>query len=94
MKNPPSVEVPFIDQMLSLEAAAEWLGIHKRTLLKKCKGRHPVIPGFQISRQEYRFHPRTIIAHMAVEAGVPRETVAASMPYPDFLPKITLPDNL
>ena len=70
---------PNLDAMLSLTEAAEWLGLHRRSLLKKVKGRKPIIPAFRLSRQEYRFHPRTIIAKLAADAGVDPEVIAASL---------------
>jgi hypothetical protein len=68
--------MPELDEMLSLTEAAEWLGLHRRILLKKIKGRRPIIPAFKLSRREYRFNPRAIIVRLAIDAGVPREEIA------------------
>ena len=67
-----------LDDMLTTPQAALWLNMTERELLAKTKGRKPAIPGFWINRRVVRFHPRTIIAKMARDAGVDPETVALS----------------
>jgi hypothetical protein len=68
-----------LDDILTLTDAAAWLGLNRRVLLKKCKGRKATIPAFRLGVREYRFHPRTIIAKLAADSGVSFEIVAASM---------------
>ena len=69
---------PELDEMLSLEEAAEWLGMSKAKLMDKCRGCRPKIPGFRINQRVVRFHPRSIIAKMAQDAGMSPELIASS----------------
>ena len=68
-----------LDAMLETPEAAQWLAMSERELLSKCKGRHAAIPGFWLNRRVVRFHPRTILAKLAADAGVKPEVIAASM---------------
>lgn len=74
-----------LDSFLTLAEAAQWLGQHPRVLVAKTKGRRPVIPAFWENRRVVRFHPRTILAKLAADAGVAPEVVAASLA--ESLPK-------
>lgn len=71
-----------LDSILTLEEAAEWLGQNPRVLLTKTKGRRPRIPAFWDNQRFVRFHPRTIIAKLAADAGVSPEVLAASLANP------------
>ncbi|HVU07823.1 MAG TPA: hypothetical protein VHG89_04690 [Verrucomicrobiae bacterium] len=68
---------PHLDEMLETEDAAKWLKIPSRQLLANSKGQNAKIPGFWINQRVVRFHPRTIIAKLAHDAGLPPELVAA-----------------
>lgn len=70
---------PHLDAMLTPDQAAEWLQIPKRTLAQKSTGRRAEIPCFRPSPRFPRYHPRTIIAKLAQEAGVKPEIIAASL---------------
>ena len=74
-----------LDSLLTLEEAAAWLRQHPRILVTKTKGRRPKIPAFWENQRVVRFHPRTILAKLAADAGVPSEVVAASLA--ETLPK-------
>lgn len=72
-----SDSVPFIDRMLTAEEAAQWLGMTKRSLLAKSKGRWSSIPAVWLNARTVRFHPRTIIAKRAQDSGARPEFVSA-----------------
>ena len=74
-----------LDSFLTLSEAAEWLGQHPRVLVAKTKGRRPITPAFWENRRVVRFHPRTILAKLASDAGVSLEVVSASLA--ESLPK-------
>lgn len=65
-----------LDQLLAPDSAARWLGIPERELL--AKARTGCIPKFELGPKTLRFHPRTVLAHLAHKAGVNQETIAAS----------------
>ena len=67
-----------LDRLLTLDECSDWFRLNKRDLSEKSKGKRPPIPGFWINRKVVRFHPRTIIAKLASDAGVPPEVIAAS----------------
>jgi len=72
-----------LDKFLNSKEAAEWLGISQLVLVnKKIKGRNPEIPAFSLGNKSYRYHPRTIIAKLAKDAGVPFDVIAASLNKP------------
>ena len=73
-----SAPTPALDALLIREDAAAWMGLTPRGLTKLSQGPRPAIPAFRINSAVVRFHPRTILAKMARDAGVPMETVAAS----------------
>jgi hypothetical protein len=68
-----------LDALLSLDDAATWLGISAQRLRAKTIGRRPPVPAFRLNRRVMVFHPRTILAKMAADAGVSAEVIAASM---------------
>lgn len=68
-----------LDAMLTVEQAAKWLQMSVETLRAKSKGRRAIVPAFRLNSQLIRYHPRTILAVMAREAGVPLDLIAASM---------------
>lgn len=72
------MNTPGLDDMLEREEAAAWLKMSKAELSEKSNGLRPVIPAFKLSERMVRFHPRTILAKLARDAGVPLETIAAS----------------
>jgi hypothetical protein len=57
------------------------MGIPRRTVLEKSKGRRPAIPVFRLGKI-FKYHPRTIIAKLAQDAGVNPELIAASFGFP------------
>ena len=72
-----------LDKFLDSKEAAAWLGITREVLVnKKIKGRNPIIQPFRLGNREYKFHPRTIIAKLAKDSGVPYEVIAASLNKP------------
>ncbi|MDB6017718.1 MAG: hypothetical protein JWR19_2207 [Pedosphaera sp.] len=71
-------ESPDLDDMLLPDEAAKWLRVTPRVLSEKSQGLKPEIPVFKSGQKVRRYHPRTIIAAMARNAGVPLETIAAS----------------
>lgn len=71
--------MPELDQLLETKDAAKWLGMRERDLRARSKGKRAKIPGFWINCQVVRFHPRTILAKLAADAGVDPEVIAASM---------------
>lgn len=81
--NESSESSPFLDQMMETSEAAKWLRMKPRQLLAAAKGPDAKIPGFWINERVVRFHPRTIIARLARDAGLPFEVVAAMLcPFP------------
>lgn len=68
-----------LDDMLDADSAAKWLRLSKRELFAKSRGRGAPITAFRMSRKSVRFNPRTIIAKMARDAGVPESLIAASL---------------
>jgi hypothetical protein len=68
-----------LDQMLTLEQAAKWLGLSPRKLSAKSKGPRAKVPGFWLNTRTVRFHPRTVISKLARDAGLSPETLAASL---------------
>jgi hypothetical protein len=73
-----STPPPQLDDFLSVEECSAWLGISVKTLLKKSKGRAPVIPAFRVGHKTLRYHPRTIIAKLAKDSGVHPDVISAS----------------
>jgi hypothetical protein len=63
--------------MMETSEAAKWLKINPHQLLNDSKGKDAKIPGFWLSERIIRFHPRTIIAKLAHDAGLPPEVIAA-----------------
>lgn len=70
--------VPQLDEMLTAEEAAPWLKTTVRNLHEKSKGHRAQIPAFRSGLKGPRYHPRTIITKMALDAGLSLEAVAAS----------------
>lgn len=75
----PGENPPFLDAMLTREQAAAWLQMPVDELAKKSRGSNKTIPQFRPGHKTVRCHPRTIIAVMARDAGVPMAIIAASM---------------
>lgn len=67
-----------LDALLSTAQAALWLQMTERELLAKSKGRKAKIPAMWLNGRVVRYHPRTILAKLATDAGVPVEIIAAS----------------
>ena len=68
-----------LDEFLSLEQAAGWLGYARpRDLADKTKGLRPEIPAFRVNSRKIMFHPRTVITVLASRAGVKPELIAVS----------------
>lgn len=68
-----------IDQMMTVQQAAEWLQMSVETLRAKSHGPKAAIPGFYNNQRQVRYHPRTIIAVQAARAGVSPDIIQASM---------------
>lgn len=80
MKTAPQLPAGFnLDSMLTTDEAALWLGLSKRELLEKSKGRSPKIAAYWITPRFVRFHPRAIIAKLAKDAGAPLDFVASML---------------
>ena len=67
-----------LDDLLTLEECSAWFRLNKRDLAVKSRGKRPAVPGFWLNCKVVRFHPRTILAKLAHESGVPVEVIAAS----------------
>lgn len=68
-----------LDGMLTRTQAAQWLQMSERELAAKSLGLRPKVPAFRVgSQRTIRYHPRTILAKFAKDAGLPLEVVAAS----------------
>lgn len=72
MSTAPSAP-PFqsIDELISREKCAAWFGESERWVQENVKG-------FRPSHKCTVYHPRTILAKMAFDAGVPLQIIAAS----------------
>lgn len=68
---------PFLDQMMETDEAANWLKMNSNKLLDQSKGRGALIPGFWFGDRMVRYNPRTIIAKLAHDAGLPYHVVAS-----------------
>ena len=66
-----------LDDLLSVEQAAEWLQLSVREVRAKSKGRSPKIAGYWINSRVVRFHPRAVLARFAKDNGAPPEFIAA-----------------
>jgi hypothetical protein len=71
-----------LDDMLTRKEAAAWLRLSERQLVARTLGRRPKIPAFRLSRECLLFHPRTIIAKLATDAGVAPEIIQTSLCIP------------
>lgn len=71
--------IDFLDRMLTVDEAAEWLRMSVPGLRLKCRGRKPAIPVFRLNARVWLFHPRTILAKLAADAGVEPEVLFATM---------------
>ena len=56
------MNIPFLDRMLTLAEAAEWLQVSERTLLKRV--RVGKIRAARVNSRMLRFNPRTLIKDM------------------------------
>jgi len=68
-----------LDYLLTPAECAEWLRIDRATLSRHSQGRQPRVPAIRAGGQTVRYHPRTILAKFASEAGMSPEAVAASL---------------
>ena len=68
-----------INAMLTLQECARWLRIQPRELSARSRGRNARIPAVRLNKRVIRFHPATILAKFAADAGVPVEVIAASI---------------
>jgi hypothetical protein len=64
-----------LDAMLTKEQAAEWLQIPLWQLMKKHQA--GIIPGFKVGNKIIRWHPRSVIAKLARNAGNSPQNIAA-----------------
>jgi len=58
-----------LDEILTLEECASWLGLRPRDL--KDKVRAGRIPAIRLNQRVFRFHPRTVL----LKLGVPKDAV-------------------
>lgn len=70
---------PELDQLLTPDDAAKWIGISRRELAEKSSGRKPLIPVISIGHKTKRYHLRTILAAFAERSGVSPQTITAAM---------------
>jgi hypothetical protein len=68
-------EIPFLDRMLTPDECAAWLKIKRRELDEKRRKKQ--IPAIQLGHRTIRYHPRTVVASMALERGVSPKVIAA-----------------
>ncbi|HXT10982.1 MAG TPA: hypothetical protein VN873_05410 [Candidatus Angelobacter sp.] len=73
-ENPNLKYVPRLDEMLTREQCAAWLQQSERWLWEN---EDKVVP-FKPSHKVILYHPRTVLARMAFDAGVPLQIIAAS----------------
>ena len=73
-----NVNVPDLDQLLTLKECSAWLRLNERDLSEKSRGRRAVVPAVRLNRKVLRFHPRTILAKFASEAGLSPELIGAA----------------
>jgi hypothetical protein len=66
--------VPHLDEMLTPDQCAAWLGVTRRWLIENADKVVPFRPGHKTTF----YHPRTILAKLAFDAGVPLQIIAAS----------------
>jgi hypothetical protein len=66
--------VPHLDEMMTREQCASWLGVEPEWLKRNTDKIVPFKPG----HKTVMYHPRTILAKLAFEAGVPLQIIAAS----------------
>ena len=71
------MNAPHLDDLLNLDECAAWLRLNRRDLSEKSRGRKPAIPAMRINQKVIRYHPRTILAKFAADAGWPAEQIAA-----------------
>ncbi|MGN6556302.1 MAG: hypothetical protein ACTHLW_21535 [Verrucomicrobiota bacterium] len=64
--------------MLDRDDCAAWLKVKRRYLDDDAMLDTPKIPVFRPSPKVVRYHPRTILAKLAKDAGVSFEVIAAS----------------
>jgi hypothetical protein len=51
----------------------------RHTLSRQCAGKRAKVPAFRFNDRNVRFHPRTVLAKLAADAGVSPEVIAASL---------------
>ena len=61
-----------LDEILTLEECASWLGLRPRDL--KAKVRAGRIPAIKLNQRVFRFHPRTVLLRL----GVPKDAVGTT----------------
>lgn len=66
-----------LDELMETSEAAQWLKINSKQLLTDSKGKNAKIPGFWFSDRVVRFHPRSILAKLAHDAGLSPLLIAA-----------------
>ena len=67
-----------LDKLLTLVECAQWLGMGKREVALRSRGKRATIPAVWINDRVVRFHPRTILAKFAAQSGVSLNVIAAS----------------
>lgn len=82
-----------LDDLLTLDECSRWFRLNKRDLARKSRGKRASIPGFWINCKVVRFHPRTILAKLAQESGVPPETIAAAFQIKTYEHEKQLPSS-
>ena len=72
--NPNPKYQPQLDEMLTRQQCASWLGVEEEWLKRNTDKIVPFKPGHKTAL----YHPRTILAKMAFDAGIPLQIIAAS----------------
>jgi hypothetical protein len=67
-----------LDKLMDLDEFSQFIGLNKTKITPHTKGRNPKIPAIWINERVVRFHPRTVLAKFAADAGVRMEIIAAS----------------
>jgi hypothetical protein len=67
-------QIRSLDEMLDRELCASWLGLEVGWMARNTDKIIPFKPG----HKTVKYHPRTVLAKMAFDAGVPLQLIAAS----------------
>lgn len=68
-----------LDDMLTPDRAATWLQMTKAEVLRKCAGRHSIIPKCHVGHKTIRISPRIVLAKFADDNGMKPEVISAAL---------------